>query len=116
MGKRRFFSPHPFPMIAEVACLLLNSAGKPVTVENIKSICTAGGIKFDEKRAKLVVDSIGEKNCSECIELGRKKIGEISMATAPAAASTAATKASEVQEEVDEEEEESEEAEELDLD
>merc|ERR1719419_36215 len=104
-------------MIAEVACLLLNSAGKPVTVENIKSICTAGEIKFDEKRAKLVVDSIGEKNCSDCIELGRKQLSQISMATAPTAAGSAApVKASEVQEEVVEEEEESEEAEELDLD
>merc|ERR1712133_348727 len=102
MGKRRFFSPHPFPMIAEVACLLLNSAGKPVTGENIKSICTAGGIKFDEKRAKLVVDSIGEKNCSECIELGKEKISKISMATAPAATGSAPPKASEVQEEVEE--------------
>merc|ERR1712243_499838 len=94
MGEDFFHRIH-FSMIAEVACLLLNSAGKPVTVENIKSICTAGGIKFDEKRAKLVVDSIGEKNCSECIELGKEKISKISMATATTAASSAPTKASE---------------------
>merc|ERR1719419_212616 len=104
-------------MIAEVACLLLNSAGKPVTVENIKSICTSGGITFDEKRAKLVVDSIGEKNCSDCIKEGKERINKISMATAPTAAGTAApVKASEVQEKSEEEDEESEEAEELDLD
>ena len=85
------------------SAMLLHSAGKEISEENIKKILTAAGVKADDARIKALTASLDGVDIEEAIK---------SAAAAPVAAAPAAsgeTASEEKKEEKKEEEEEEEE-------
>ncbi|MBW3003750.1 50S ribosomal protein P1 [Candidatus Woesearchaeota archaeon] len=63
------------------SAMLLHSAGKKITDENIKKVLTAAGVKADDARIKALTASLDGVNIDEAI-----KTAAIPVAAAPAAA------------------------------
>jgi len=80
--------------------LLLHSAGKPVSDENLKKVLTAAGVKADDARVKAMTASLEGVNIDEAIKTA---------VAAPAAAPAPAAEKKEKKEEKKEEEKVSEE-------
>jgi large subunit ribosomal protein L12 len=65
--------------------MLLHSAGKEITVENLKKVMDAGGVKVDEAKIKALIASLEGVNIDEAI----KTAAPVAVAAAPAAAAPA---------------------------
>jgi large subunit ribosomal protein L12 len=63
------------------SAMLLHSAGKKITAENLKKVLTAAGVKADDARIKALTASLEGVNIDEVIQTGAVPI--------PAAAPTA---------------------------
>lgn len=50
------------------SAMLLHSAGKKITVENVKKVLTAAGVKADEARIKALTASLEGVNIDEAIQ------------------------------------------------
>ena len=89
------------------SAMLLHSAGKEITEENIKKVLTAAGVKADDARIKALTASLDGVDIEEAI----KKAAAVPVAAAPAASGGASSedKKEEKKEEEEEEEEVSEE-------
>jgi large subunit ribosomal protein L12 len=48
--------------------LVLHSAGKPVTEENLKKVLTAAGVKVDETRVKALTAALEGVNIDEALK------------------------------------------------
>ena len=66
------------------SAMLLHSAGKKITDENIKKVLTAAGVKADETRIKALTASLEGVNIDDAI-----KTAAVPVAAAPAAAAPA---------------------------
>ena len=62
------------------SAMLLHSAGKKITAENIKKVLTAAGVKADEARIKALTASLEGVNIDEAI-----KTAAVPVAAAPVA-------------------------------
>ncbi len=80
--------------------LALHSAGKPVTADSIKKMCTAAGVTPDDGKIKALVASLEGVDIDEKIKSAPIGVA----AAAPAAAATAPAASSGKQEEAKEEE------------
>jgi len=79
------------------SAMLLHSAGKKITEENVKKVLTAAGVKADEGRIKALTASLDGVNIEEAIKTASVP------AAAPAAAPSGGEKTSEKKEEKKEE-------------
>jgi len=77
------------------SAMLLHSAGKKITDENIKKVLTAAGIKADEAKIKALTASLEGVNIDEAIKTAAVPV----VAAAPAAAAPAEGKPGEKKEE-----------------
>ncbi len=68
------------------AALLLHSAGKEITEDNVKNVMKGAGIEPDEAKVKALVSSLKDVNIEEAVKQA---------AVAPAAAAPAAAPAGE---------------------
>ena len=64
--------------------LLLHSADKPITEENLKKIVTAAGIQVEEVQVKALVAALSEVNITDALK------SAMTMTAAPAVAAPAA--------------------------
>ena len=62
------------------SAMLLHSAGKKITEENIKKVLTAAGVKADDAKIKALTSSLEGVNIDEAI-----KTAAVPVAAAPAA-------------------------------
>jgi large subunit ribosomal protein L12 len=67
------------------SAMLLHSAGKKITAENVKKVLTAAGVKVDDARVKALTASLEGVNIEEAI-----KTAAVPVAAAPAAKPEAA--------------------------
>jgi large subunit ribosomal protein L12 len=67
------------------SAMLLHSAGKKITEENIKKVLTAAGVKADDAKIKALTSSLEGVNIDEAI-----KTAAVPVAVAPAASAPAA--------------------------
>jgi len=65
------------------AALLLHSAGKEITEDNVKAVLEAAGVKVDEARVKALVAALEGVNIDEAIQ---KAAIPMAVAAAPSAA------------------------------
>ena len=79
------------------SAMLLHSAGKKITEENVKKVLTAAGVKADEGRIKALTASLDGVNIEEAIKTASVP------AAAPAAVASGGEKTSEKKEEKKEE-------------
>jgi large subunit ribosomal protein L12 len=86
------------------SAMLLHSAGKEISEENIKKVLTAAGVKADDARIKALTASLDGVDIEEAIK---------SAAVAPAAAAAAPAQAASSEEKKEEKKEEEEEEEEV---
>ena len=86
------------------AALLLNSADKEISEENVSAILTAAGIDADDARVKALIASLEDVDIEEAIATAA--------VAAPAAGAGAASPAAAAEEAAEEEEEEEDEEEE----
>ncbi|MBS7655158.1 50S ribosomal protein P1 [Candidatus Bathyarchaeota archaeon] len=70
------------------AALLLHSAKKPISEENMKKILSAAEIEVDEARVKSLVASLAEINIDEAIKSSASLIAQPAAASQPAAEKT----------------------------
>jgi len=68
------------------AALLLHSAGKEITEDNVKAVLEAAGVEVDEARVKALVAALEGVNIDEAIQ---KAAMPMAVAAAPAAAAAA---------------------------
>ncbi|MFQ5975994.1 MAG: 50S ribosomal protein P1 [Candidatus Hydrothermarchaeales archaeon] len=87
------------------AAMLLHSAGKEITEQNLVKVLKAPGIKADEARAKALVAALEDVDIDEAISQAAAVPTAAPAATAPAE-TTAAEPAAEAEEKKKEEEEE----------
>ncbi len=85
------------------AAMLLHSAGKDVTEENLVKVLKGPGIKADQARAKALVAALEDVDIDEAISQAA-----VAPAAAPAAAATAEATSAEPAAEAEEKEEEEE--------
>ncbi|RLF29625.1 MAG: 50S ribosomal protein P1 [Thermoplasmata archaeon] len=85
------------------SAMLLHSAGKEITEENIKKILTAAGIKADDARIKALTASLEGVNIDEVIK-SATTIPTTATAAQPTAAAPAGTPEAEKKEEEKKEE------------
>jgi len=52
------------------SAMLLHSAGKKITAENLKKVLTAAGVKADDARIKALTASLEDVNIDEAIKTG----------------------------------------------
>ena len=78
------------------SAMLLHSAGKEITTENIKKVLTAAGVKADESRIKALTASLDGVNIDEAI---KSAAIPIVAQTAPSGQTSAEGKAGEKKEE-----------------
>jgi large subunit ribosomal protein L12 len=83
------------------SAMLLHSAGKKITEENIKKVLTAAGVKADNARIKALTASLDGVNIDEAI-----KSAAVPVATAPAAAAPSGEKPAPAEGKPDEKKEE----------
>ncbi len=86
------------------ASLLLHSAGKEITEENVKKVLEAAGIQVDEARVKMLVAALKEVNIDEVIK--QATAAPVVPAAAPAAPAPQPSAAEEKEEEEEEKKEE----------
>ena len=77
------------------SAMLLHSAGKKITDENIKKVLTAAGVKADEAKIKALTASLEGVNIDEAIKTAAVPV----VAAAPATAAPAEGKPGEKKEE-----------------
>ena len=87
------------------AALLLNSADKEISEENVSAILTAAGIDADDARVKALIASLEDVDIEEAIATA-------AVSAAPAVGASAAPAQEAAEEEVEEEEEDEEDEEE----
>ena len=87
------------------AALLLHSAGKEITDENVKKVLEAAGIEPDEARIRALVEALKNVNIDEAVQGAT-----VPVAAAPAATSTGQTAPAEEKKEEEKEEKKEEEA------
>ena len=87
------------------AALLLHSAGKEITDENVKKVLEAAGIEPDEARIRALVEALKDVNIDEAVQGAA-----VPVAAAPAAATTGQTAPAEEKKEEEKEEKKEEEA------
>jgi large subunit ribosomal protein L12 len=86
------------------AALLLHTAGKEITEENLKAVLEAAGVNPDEARIKALVAALEGVNIDEVIEKAAMPVAApVAVAAAPAAEGGAAEAAQEEEEEEEEE-------------
>jgi large subunit ribosomal protein L12 len=76
------------------SAMLLHSAGKKITEENVKKVLTAAGVKADDGRIKALTASLEGVDIDESI-----KSASVSVAAAPASASGGESSSEEKKEE-----------------
>jgi large subunit ribosomal protein L12 len=86
------------------SAMLLHSAGKEISEENIKKVLTAAGVKADDARIKALTASLDGVDIEEAI----KSAAVAPVAAAPASAGEAPSKEEKKEEKKEEEEEEEE--------
>jgi len=69
------------------SAMLLHSAGKKITDENIKKVLTAAGVKADDARIKALTASLDGVNIDEAIKTAA--VAPVAAAAAPAASADA---------------------------
>ena len=69
------------------SAMLLHSAGKKITEENVKKVLTAAGVKADDAKIKALTASLEGVNIDEAI-----KTAAVPVATAPSGAAPAEEK------------------------
>ena len=69
------------------SAMLLHSAGKKITEENVKKVLTAAGVKADDAKIKALTASLEGVNIDEAI-----KTAAVPVAAAPSAAAPAEEK------------------------
>ena len=79
------------------SALLLHSAGKPLTEDNVKKVITAAGEQPDEAKVKALVAALEGVNIEEAISKAAMPVA----VAAPAGASPAKAEAEEKKEEED---------------
>lgn len=84
------------------SAMLLHSAGKDITEENVKKVLTAAGVDVDDARVKALTASLDGVNIEEAI----KNAAAAPVAAAPAATSDASSEKKEEKKEEEEDEEE----------
>jgi large subunit ribosomal protein L12 len=84
------------------SAMLLHSAGKEITEENVKKVLTAAGVDVDDARIKALTASLDGVDIEEAI----KNAAAAPVAAAPAASSDASSDKKEEKKEEEEEEEE----------
>ncbi|MFO8077746.1 MAG: 50S ribosomal protein P1 [Thermoplasmatota archaeon] len=84
------------------SAMLLHSAGKEISEENIKKILTAAGVKADDARIKALTASLDGVDIEEAI----KSAAAAPVAAAPAASGETASSEDKKEEKKEEEEEE----------
>ncbi|KYK27927.1 50S ribosomal protein P1 [Thermoplasmatales archaeon SG8-52-1] len=67
------------------SAMLLHSAGKKITEENIKKVLTAAGVKADDAKIKALTSSLEGVNIDEAIKTAAAPIAAAPAAPAPAA-------------------------------
>ncbi len=80
--------------------MLLHSAGKKITEENVKKILTAAGVDVDDARIKALIASLDGVDIEEAI---KSAAVPVAAAAAPAGAAPAEEKKEEAKEEEEEE-------------
>ncbi|MGC9554801.1 MAG: 50S ribosomal protein P1 [Thermoplasmatota archaeon] len=81
--------------------MLLHSAGKEISEDNLKKVLDAAGIDVDDARVKVLTSSLADVSIDEVIAQA-----SVAPAAAPAAPAAAAAKEEEKEEEAEEKEEE----------
>lgn len=67
------------------SAMLLHSAGKKITDENIKKVLTAAGVKADDAKIKALTSSLEGVNIDEAIKTAAAPVAAAPAAPAPAA-------------------------------
>jgi large subunit ribosomal protein L12 len=67
------------------SAMLLHSAGKKITDENIKKVLTAAGVKADDAKIKALTSSLEGVNIDEAIKTAVAPVAAAPAAPAPAA-------------------------------
>jgi large subunit ribosomal protein L12 len=67
------------------SAMLLHSAGKKITEENIKKVLTAAGVKADDAKIKALTSSLEGVNIDEAIKTAAMPVAAAPAAPAPAA-------------------------------
>ena len=81
------------------SAMLLHSAGKKITAENIKKVLTAAGVKADEARIKALTASLEGVNIDEAIKTAAVHVAEAPVAPAGEAPAPGGDKPEEKKEE-----------------
>ena len=81
------------------SAMLLHSAGKKITAENIKKVLTAAGVKADEARIKALTASLEGVNIDEAIKTAAVPVAAASVAPAGEAPAPGGDKPEEKKEE-----------------
>lgn len=68
------------------SAMLLHSAGKEVTAENLKKVLTAAGVKADDARIKALTASLEGVNIDEAIKTAAVPVAAPAAAAAPSGA------------------------------
>lgn len=66
------------------SAMLLHSAGKKITAENLKKVLTAAGVKADDARIKALTASLEGVNIDEAIQKGAVPVAAAAAPVAPA--------------------------------
>ena len=66
------------------SAMLLHSAGKKITEENIKKVLTAAGVKADDAKIKALTSSLEGVNIDEAIKTAAVPVAAAPAAPAPA--------------------------------
>jgi len=82
------------------SAMLLHSAGKEITEDNVKKILTAAGVDVDDARIKALIASLDGVDIEEAI---KSAAVPVAAAAAPAGAAPAEEKKEEAKEEEEEE-------------
>ena len=81
------------------SAMLLHSAGKKITAENLKKVLTAAGVKADDARIKALTASLEGVNIDEAIKTSAVPIAAAPAAPAPPGGAPAEGKPEEKKEE-----------------
>ena len=65
------------------SAMLLHSAGKKITAENVKKVLTAAGVKADEGRIKALVASLDGVNIEEAVKTSAVPVAAPAAPAAP---------------------------------
>jgi len=88
------------------AALLLHSAGKEITEENLKKVLESAGIEIDDAKVKALVSALEGINIEDAIKNAMTFMAAAPVATAPSEAAAPAEEEKKEEEEEKKEEEE----------